>query len=147
MQTASILSSIERSEKSLILKKARRISPPSAQALLLHGALAGPCLTSVFLFVPFLGQCLTLLTVALMLRLFWVCRSLRPPLWWLLGATVALSTIGSMLSWSRTGVEFWLYVLLGVSMAGALGALLGAGALLSDHFERARNACEADRDD
>lgn len=32
-------------------------------------------------------------------------------------------------------------------MAGALGALLGAGALLSDHFERARNACEADRDD
>lgn len=147
MDSAPLLSSIERAEKGLILKKARRISPPSAKALVLHGALAGPCLTSVFLFVPFMGQCLALLTIALMLRLFWVCRSLRPPLWWTFGALSTLSLVGSTLSWNRTGFEFWLYLLFGISMAGALGSLLGAGGLLSDQLERARKACEAERDE
>lgn len=147
MEPTPLLSSIERSERNRILKKARLISPPSAKALVLHGALAGPCLMSVFFFVPFLGQCLALLTVALMVRLFWVCRSVMPPLWWSLGALVTLFLVGSALSWNRTGFEFWLYVLFGVSMAGALGSLLGAGGFLSDQFERARQACEAERVD
>jgi hypothetical protein len=144
MDTRVLLSSIEKRERRRIVKKAGTISPPSCRSILLHGAIAGPCLTSVFLFVPFLGQTIAVLTTFLMLRLFWVSRSLKSVVWWTVGAASTLSIVGTGVSFAQTTVEFWLYILFGMSMAGAVGALIGAGALLSEQLERARMACEAE---
>jgi hypothetical protein len=60
------------------------------------------------------------------------------------GAAITLTILGGVLSLERTSVEFWLYILFGMSMAGALGSLIFAGTLLSDQLERARIACEGD---
>lgn len=144
MKTEALLSSIEKRERRRIVSKARTISPPSPRVLLLHGAVAGPCLTSIFLFVPFLGQTIAVLTVLLMVRLFWVSRSLRSVGWWCIGAAFTLAAVGAGISFAQTTVEFWLYILFGGSMAGAVGTFIGAGALLSDQLERARIACEGD---
>jgi hypothetical protein len=139
---ASILNSIEQRERRRILEMASRIAPPSSRTLLIHGAVSGPCLTSVFLFVPFLGQTLAILTLGLMIRLFWVCRSARLPVVWVAGCGVTLAIVGSCISVARTSVEFWLYILFGLSMGGALGSLISAGAILSAHFDKAREALE-----
>jgi hypothetical protein len=144
MDTKVLLSSIEKRERRRIVKKAGTISPPSFRSLLIHGAIAGPCLTSVFLFVPFLGPTIAVLTTLLMLRLFWVSRSLRSVVWWTVGAACTLAVVGTGVSFAQTTVEFWLYILFGISMAGAVGALIGAGALLSEQLERARVACEVE---
>ncbi len=144
MTDSNLLSSIERRERRRVFARAAHVAPPAPRILLLHGAVSGPCLTSIFFFVPLLGPILTLTTVGVMVRLFWLCRSFTASLFWMGGAAITLTILGGVLSLERTSVEFWLYILFGMSMAGALGSLIFAGTLLSDQLERARIACEGD---
>jgi hypothetical protein len=144
MADSNLLSSIERRERRRVFSRAAHIAPPKPRTLVFHGAVAGPCLMSIFFFVPLLGPIVALMTIGIMIRLFWVCRSIVSPLFWFGGAAITLTILGGVLSLERTSIEFWLYILFGISMAGALGALVSAGTLLSDQLERARLACEGD---
>ncbi len=130
------LDSIESSQRSRYKERAR-------QDQLVHGLAASavafivtPFFVTSFLFIPFLGQVLPLLALALSLLYFHARRSWKLTLCSTLGCGISFAALSIASQAFLTSAPLGAYVLMGLSVAVSISYIIGISGALWRFYER-----------